>query len=468
MPASSRRTMMRSPRTSGSSSITSTGSGLLAVAARVSLGAAFALRSWLSAMRHSPVNCGSGRLLTAVAVVDWAVASHAPHAQKQIICRRDGEWRALPAGPSRLAVTRGAGGAWPTMIESASSRCAMEGDIHMQPPRAPTSGQEEAPVEIQPPRVVFVHAGTHAPTTDAPALPGSKYYTLRYLLNALLAAGESVVRFPARSEDTAVLVAALRALGARVRWEREEADWRLRVAGTGGRLQAPPDGVLRMGNAGAVLRLLLGVGALLPELRFTTDHPDSLGRRPNADLLAALESLGIQVDAQGAAGCLPITLRGGPPRGGGVSISGARSSQYLSALLYLAPQLPAGLAITVPDVVRSAPLVRATLRALALAGIDVEAAPDLRWFRVAGGQTFAPRDYLVPGDGPSAAALVAAALALDVPLRLHRLPGEEGDVRAVLAALGARSGAPAVGGHPPSGAGALGLGGGVGAIGGGG
>ncbi len=192
-------------------------------------------------------------------------------------------------------------------------------------------------------------AAAHAPTTDAPALPGSKYYTLRYLLNALLAAGESVMRFPARSEDTAVLVAALRALGARVRWEREEADWRLRVAGTGGRLQAPPDGVLRMGNAGAVLRLLLGIGALLPELRLTTDHPDSLGRRPNADLLAALESLGIQVEAQGTAGCLPITLRGGPPRGGAVSISGARSSQYLSALLYLAPQLPEGLTITVPD-----------------------------------------------------------------------------------------------------------------------
>src|SRR5260221_9984735 len=91
------------------------------------------------------------------------------------------------------------------MIESAAGRCALEGDIHVQPPRAPTSDQEEAPVEIQPPRVVFVRAGAHAPTTDAPALPGSKYYTLRYLLNALLAAGESVVRFPARSEDTAVV-----------------------------------------------------------------------------------------------------------------------------------------------------------------------------------------------------------------------------------------------------------------------
>src|SRR5258708_7087192 len=236
---------------------------------------------------------------------------------------------------SRLAVTRGAGGAWPTMMESAASRCALEGDIHMQPPRAPTSGQEGAPVEIQPPRVVFVRAGTHAPTTDAPALPGSKYYTLRYLLNALLAAGENVVHFPVRSDD---------------------------AAGAGG------------GAAAA-------------------GRPARLGR-------------------------------GGSGR----------------------------------EVVRRAPLVRATLGAVALAGIGVEEAPDLRWFRVAGGQTFAPRDYLVPGDGPSAAALLAAALALDVPLRLHRLPREEDDVRALLAALGALGVAPAVEACPVDGLCTLALG----------
>src|SRR5258707_6083260 len=117
------------------------------------------------------------------------------------------------------------------MIESAAGRCALEGDIHVQPPRAPTSDQEEAPVEIQPPRVVFVRAGAHAPTTDAPALPGSKYYTLRYLLNALLAAGESVVHFPARSEDTAVAGAALPAARARVRLRGAGADQRPRARG---------------------------------------------------------------------------------------------------------------------------------------------------------------------------------------------------------------------------------------------
>lgn len=291
-----------------------------------------------------------------------------------------------------------------------------------------------------PPRVVRVRRPESRPPVPitAPRPPGSKYYTLRYLLNALLADGESVVRGPALSDDTAVLVRALRALGADVVWEphaNDPSNWQLRVRGTGGRLSEPPGGVIQAGNAGAVLRLLLGIGALLPRARFETDHPGSLGRRPNADLLAALAALGLRVEAGEPDGRLPITLAGGPPLGGAVAVSGARSSQYLSALLYLAPLLPRGLDITVTETLRSAPLVRATLRALDEAHIAVEAAADLMRYHVPGGQAFQPRVYDVPGDGPSAAALVCAALALGAPLRLERLDGEADDVRALVAAL---------------------------------
>ena len=289
-----------------------------------------------------------------------------------------------------------------------------------------------------PPRMVFIRArpGT---VPLAPRLPGSKYYTLRYLLSALLAEGESVVRFPALSDDTAVLVGALRELGASARWEhvRGGSAYALRVVGCGGKPHAPPGGVISVGNAGAVLRLLLGIGALLPKVRFETDHPLSLGRRPNAELLAALMSLGIHVEAQGHEGLLPITLRGGPAQGGAVRISGARSSQYVSALLYLAPLLPRGLSITVTDGLRSAPLIRATLRALDAAGIQVSAEDELRHFVVPGGQIYRARTYDVPADGPSAAALVACALTLRTPLRLDRLAFAEDDVRALVTTLDA-------------------------------
>jgi 3-phosphoshikimate 1-carboxyvinyltransferase len=312
------------------------------------------------------------------------------------------------------------------------------------------------PPMVAPPRTVFVRgpdgqAGSQE--NIPPTLPGSKYYTLRYLLNALLADGESLVRSPALSDDTAVLLRALRALGAQVEWESldRSAGWALRVRGLAGRPQAPKGSVLSVGNAGAVLRLLLGIGALLPAVRFETNHPESLGRRPNADLLDALRALGIAVEARGPEGVLPIALAGGPPRGGAVSVSGARSSQYLSALLYLAPLLPLGLDITVTDDLRSAPLVRATLRALEEAGIRVEAASNLRHFSVPGGQIFQACVYDVPGDGPTAAALASAALTLRRTLRLERLDGAEDDVRALVDALD-RFGAPLI--ERPGGAGA--------------
>ncbi|WIG58410.1 MAG: 3-phosphoshikimate 1-carboxyvinyltransferase [Ktedonobacterales bacterium] len=295
-----------------------------------------------------------------------------------------------------------------------------------------------------PPRVVRVRGparGAQVVTLGALEPPGSKYYTLRYVLNALLADGESVVRFPALSDDTAGLVRAVRAMGAGVTWERagaaEDSGWALRVRGVAGRPQTPPDGVIQAGNAGAVLRLLLGVGALLPEIRFETDYPTSLGKRPNGDLLDALRALGMDVEAREPGGLLPITLRGGPPRGGEVTVSGARSSQYLSALLYLAPLLPDGLEITVRDELRSAALISATLRALAMAGIIVESSPDLRRFVVPGGQRFMAQEYGVPGDGPTAAALLAAAMTLGAPLRLTRLDESEADMRGLMAALDA-------------------------------
>jgi len=332
-------------------------------------------------------------------------------------------------------------------------------------PQPNFDAQAPLPPIAQPPRRVVVR-GPVAGAADAPAvaapgpadnansssgvapqvhLPGSKYYTLRYLLAAALADGESVVVGPALSDDTAALVVALRALGAELAWERADADagasggaatgqWALRVRGCGGKPRRPADGVVQAGNAGAVLRLLLGIGALLPEVTFVTNHPESLGRRPNADLLAALRMLGLQTETREPGGLLPITLRGGPPHGGAVSVSGARSSQYLSALLYLAPLLPLGLDIAVVDDLRSAPLVRATLRALAEAGVAVTA-PDLRHFVVVGGQAYRAGRYVVPGDTPSAAALAAAALTLGAPLHLTGLAAAEDDLQAFVAAL---------------------------------
>ena len=109
-----------------------------------------------------------------------------------------------------------------------------------------------------------------------------------------------------------------------------------------------PRADLDVGNAGAVLRFLLAVAALGEEIGFRTRFPDSLGKRPNGDLLRALQDLGVRVESRD--GCLPIVVRGGRVRGGAISLSGLVSSQFLSALLFLAPLLPDGLDVRSPAV----------------------------------------------------------------------------------------------------------------------
>ncbi len=246
-----------------------------------------------------------------------------------------------------------------------------------------------------------------------PAVPSSKYYTLRYVLAATLAEGESTIVFPAESDDSDALFRGCRALGAALRWEGAQHQT-LRIAGTG-RPRSEKPLTINVGNAGAVARLLLGVGAVLSEVTFVTDHPQSLGKRPNRELLTALTALGVVCQGTGAEGCLPITLHGGGLHGGCVQISGARSSQYLSALLFLAPLLQEALEIEVIDGLKSQPLVRATLEVMQEAGIIVEYDEMLHHFFVAAKQRYHPCTSIVPGDYPSAAAWLAACAVSDNP-----------------------------------------------------
>jgi 3-phosphoshikimate 1-carboxyvinyltransferase len=264
-----------------------------------------------------------------------------------------------------------------------------------------------------------------------PELPSSKYYTLRYLLAATLAKGESRVAFPAESDDSEALFRGCQALGAQLTWDDAEPRV-LRVHGAGRPNRSEPV-TINVGNAGAVARLLLGLAALLPQATIITDHPQSLGKRPNRELLETLSALGATCEGTGSEGYLPITIRGGHLHGGTVSISGARSSQYLSALLFLAPLIGEPVEIVVVDGLKSQPLARASLEVLQEAGISIEHDEALRHFTIAAGQRYQPRSYVVPGDYPSAAALLAAcAIARDPAseMRLSRLrQGDEvGDV----------------------------------------
>src|SRR2546430_23076 len=258
------------------------------------------------------------------------------------------------------------------------------------------------------PEIVHIHSS--APLSGRIVPPSSKYHTLRYILAAFLAQGMSTIYYPAISDDTDVLLQACSHLGAHIHIESQANERRiLSIRGTGGILRTPPNSSIDVGNAGAVLRLLLGICALSPEtITFTTPYSESLGRRPNADLLQALSQLGATVESQSDEGNLPIKIRGGQIHGGKIRISGKKSSQYISALLFLAPLLKEGLEIEIVDELTSASFLDLTIEVLEKAGITVITEDPYRHYVVPGMQQYQPRDYIIPGDYPSAAALLAA------------------------------------------------------------
>ena len=266
----------------------------------------------------------------------------------------------------------------------------------------------------------------------------SKNYTTRRLLVAALAKGESIVRNAALSDDSEAMTRCLRTLGAEVE-VRENGDGSADVRINGFGATPKPTGPLAVGNAGAVLRFLLAVGALCEEAHFETDRPDSLGKRPNADLLDALAQLGASTSSNH--GRLPITIRGGAGvlRGGQVRISGERSSQFLSGLLFVAPLIGRPLEIIVTEKLVSREPVRQTIEVMADAGVTVEVSDDLMHFRVQP-QPYQAGEFRVNGDWPGSAALLAAGAITADGIAIEGLLDDNQGERAaadVLSAMGA-------------------------------
>ncbi len=256
--------------------------------------------------------------------------------------------------------------------------------------------------------------------------PPSKSYTHRAFMIALLARGESKVINPLLSSDTEATIEAAKALGAEV--TREDDIWR--VLGTGSELKPRVD-LIDVRNSGTTLRLMSAIAALSPKpVRLTGD--ESILKRPMGPLIDALTQLGAKARCEGARGRPPVVVGGGLD-GGEVEITGAISSQFISALLLACPRAREDVELRVTEELRSKPYVEITLELLDGAGAKIKRSRDLMEFKIPGGQVFRAMDLEIPGDFSSAAfVLVAAALAGGV-VRVSNLDvrSAQGDKRIV-------------------------------------
>jgi len=233
----------------------------------------------------------------------------------------------------------------------------------------------------------------------AAAVPASKSYTIRALFGAALADGISEIVHPLAADDTAAAAEVLGKIGVGV--EKGAEAWRV----SGGRLRAP-ESELFCGDSAATLRFMTAVSALVPgKCRLTAGQ--SLSRRPVGVLVAALRQLGVDCSSRGD--FPPVTVTGGRLAGGTVALPGDISSQFVSALLLVAPRAEQGLTVRLTSPLESRSYVLMTVECLAHFGIRVQATAD-GGFTVSK-QDYRPARYAVEGDWSAAACLLALGAA---------------------------------------------------------
>jgi 3-phosphoshikimate 1-carboxyvinyltransferase len=233
-------------------------------------------------------------------------------------------------------------------------------------------------------------------------VPGSKSYTHRMLIAAALSDGACEVRNALNSEDTLITRRCLSEMGVSI----EERPDHLRIQGTSGRLRSPENPV-DLGNSGTSMRLMAAVAALGQGASILTGS-QRMQKRPIQDLLVGLNQLGVGARSVNADGCPPIEIVGGGLEGGSVTIDCRISSQYLSALLMIAPFAKETVTITVSGGLVSRPYVDMTIAVMEEFGIAVDRNGYER-FVVRGGQIYRAGDHAVEPDCSQAGYFWAAA-----------------------------------------------------------
>lgn len=291
------------------------------------------------------------------------------------------------------------------------------------------------------------------PVDATVSVPGSKSLTNRYLVLAALADGPSRLRAPLHSRDSALMIEALRQLGATITEVPGDGDFGpdleivpigLDAAGT--------DTAIDCGLAGTVMRFVPPVAALRRGATLFDGDPHAR-KRPMGPIIDALTGLGVAVRAPGGgpASSLPFTVGGtGTVRGGHLVIDASASSQFVSALLLAGARFAEGLHLEhqsgehqsgehVGKPVPSLDHINMTVAVLRGVGVAVDDSRPNHWVVSPG--PIRAFDLRIEQDLSNAGPFLAAALATRGTVRIPNWPlgtTQVGDLwRSILTTMGA-------------------------------
>ena len=273
------------------------------------------------------------------------------------------------------------------------------------------------------------------PISATVTIPGSKSATNRALILAALATTPSRIRKPLSSRDTDLMVKGLQSLGCKIAQVKTDQGFDYQVIP--GKLTGPTQ--IDVGNAGTVMRFLPPIAALATGL-IHFDGDERSHQRPIGPVLSALEQLGVSVEHNNKYK-LPITINGaGKIKGGTVEIDASASSQFVSALLLVAPATQEGITIkNIGPSLPSAPHIEMTIQMLEKFGATVQ--------RTASSWSVKPcqligQDLVIEPDLSNAAPFMAAAMICggsvqvsDWPLSTTQ-PGDQ--LRSIFTKMGAK------------------------------
>ena len=242
---------------------------------------------------------------------------------------------------------------------------------------------------------------TNKPLSGKIKIPGSKSITNRALVMASLATGTSIIRGYLDAEDTNIMIVCLQNLGVKIEKQQDC----LLVSGLAGVFRAYKD-TLFVANAGTVARFLCPL-LTLGKGRYRIDGNLRIRQRPLIELIQAMQLLGVTIQPLGSQS-FPLVVEETRLSGGKIALKGNVSSQFISALMMVAPFAKKDTTIKITTEVISLPYIEMTRKMMEYFGVRCDWVSANKLF-ISAHQQYQPKDYQVEGDASAASYFFAAA-----------------------------------------------------------